>query len=73
MPGSRKKPILRLKDDACVREINPTEEILNEDLLGQAVEECLKDEDFEELIEVIEIYLKASKKHLKKMVHHEFI
>ena len=64
MSCSRKNPVLRLKDGARAREINPTEEILNKDLIVRAIQECLRDGDDEGLIEVIGIYLKASNKHL---------
>lgn len=53
---------MRLKNNARIREINPTEEILNEELIGQAIGDCLKEKDAEGMIEVINIYFEASKK-----------
>jgi hypothetical protein len=55
---------MRLKDNARIREINPTEEILNEEFIGRAIGDCLKANDFEGMIEVINIYLEAFKKHI---------
>ena len=53
---------MKLKKDARVREINPTEELLNEDLISRAVWECLKEGDSEGVIEVIRIYIEAANK-----------
>lgn len=50
---------MQLKDNARVRESNPTEEILSKGLIDRAIEECLKAGDSEGMIEVIRIYLKA--------------
>lgn len=53
---------MRLKKSSRVREFNPTEEILNEELIGRAIWDCLKEGDSEGMIEVIRIYLEASNK-----------
>jgi DNA-binding phage protein len=53
---------MKLKKGAKVREINPTEELLNEDLISRAIWECLKEGDSEGFIEVIAIYLSAVNK-----------
>lgn len=53
---------MKLKKGARVREINPTEELLNEDLISRAVWECLKEGDSEGVIEVIRIYIEAVNK-----------
>ena len=59
---SKNRGILKLKDNARVRESNPTEEILNEDLICRAIWDCLKEGDSAGLVEVIRIYLEASNK-----------
>ncbi len=62
MSCSKNKGILKLKNNARVRESNPTEEILNEELISRAIWDCLKEGDSKGLIEVIRIYLEASNK-----------
>lgn len=59
----RSKPrIMKLKKGARVRESNPTEEILNEDLISRAIWECFKEGDSDGVVEIIEIYLRAANK-----------
>jgi len=41
---------------------NPTEELLDEELFGRAIWECLKEGDSEGVIEVIRAYLQAANK-----------
>ena len=53
---------MKLKDNARIRESNPTEEILNEEFIGRAIWDCLKEGDSEGMVEVIRIYLEASNK-----------
>ncbi len=50
-------PLARLKPNARVRPYNPTREILQGDLMGKAILECLKNNDPEGVMEVISIYL----------------
>jgi DNA-binding phage protein len=58
---------MKLKEGARVRESNPTEEILNEDLISRAIWECFKEGDSEGVIEIFEIYLHAANKtHIAK-------
>lgn len=58
---------MKLKENAKVKEINPTEELLNEDLISRAIWECLKEGDAEGVIEVIATYVEAvNKTHLAK-------
>lgn len=52
---------MRLKKDTGIRESNPREELLDEELISRAVLECLIEGDFEGVIEVIGAYLKALK------------
>jgi DNA-binding phage protein len=61
---SRLKPkvVMKLKKGARVRESNPTDEILNEDLISRAIWECFKEGDSEGVIEIFEIYLHAANK-----------
>jgi DNA-binding phage protein len=53
---------MSLKKDTGIRESNPREELLNEELIGLAIWECLKNGDSEGVIEVIQIYLEAVNK-----------
>lgn len=62
MPRSKNKPILKLRKNTSVRESNPREELLDEELIGRAVWECLKEGDSEGVIEVIRTYLEAVNK-----------
>lgn len=58
---------MKLKQGARVKEINPTEELLNEDLIGRAIWECLKEGDSDGVREVIATYLNAViKTHVAK-------
>ncbi len=59
---SKSKPRLKLKKGAGVRESNPTEELLDENLISRAIWECLKEGDHEGVLEVLEIYLYAANK-----------
>jgi DNA-binding phage protein len=53
---------MKLKKDTGIRRSNPREELLNDDLIGRAIWECLKEGDSEGMIEVIRIYLEAINK-----------
>lgn len=53
---------MKLKSNAGIRESNPREELLDEELIGRAVWECLRNGDSEGVIEVIQIYLEAINK-----------
>ena len=67
MLRSKNRGVMRLKEGARVKEINPTEELLNEDLISRAIWECLKEGDSDGVIEVIAIYLQAATKtHIAK-------
>ena len=57
-----KKPKMKLKKGTGLRKSNPREELLDEDLIGRAIWECLKNGDSEGVIEVIRIYLAAVNK-----------
>lgn len=53
---------MKLKSSTGMRESNPREELLDEELIGRAIWECLKNGDSEGVIEVIQIYLEAANK-----------
>lgn len=53
---------MKLKEGARVRESNPTEELLDEDLISRAIWECFKEGDSKGVIEIIQIYLHAANK-----------
>ena len=59
---STKKTHRLLKSGAGVVEYSPTKEILDEAFIGKAIVECLRNNDPEGVIEVIEIYLNAVNK-----------
>lgn len=53
---------MTLKKNTGIRLSNPTEELLDEELISRAIWECLKEGDAEGFIEIIEIYLAAANK-----------
>ncbi len=57
-----KKGSLTLREDIGIRKSNPTEELLNEELISHAIWECLKSGDWEGIMEVIQIYLEVINK-----------
>ena len=65
-----KPKALRIKRSANVDLYDPTEALLNEEKIGRAIWECLKEGDSEGVIEVIQVHLKAvNKTRLAKEVH----
>ena len=62
MSHSKNRRAMKLKRDAGIRQSNPMEELLDEELIGRAVWECLKEGDSEGVIEVIRTYLDAVNK-----------
>jgi DNA-binding phage protein len=52
----------RLKTGLGVTAYNPTKALLDEDRIGRAIWECLKNEDTEGVIEIINIHLEAKNK-----------
>lgn len=60
--GSKKKQqneILTLKKGVRIRRYDPLKTLLDEDLLAQAIWECLKDDEPEMIVEIIEAHLGA--------------
>ena len=53
---------MKLRRNTGIKEINPTEELLNEELISHALWECLKEGDDEGFKEVILAYVEACKK-----------
>lgn len=51
-----------LKAELKMKPYNPTKALLDEDRIGRAIWECLKNEDTEGVIEVISIHLEAKNK-----------
>lgn len=49
----------KLKKDAHVKEIHPTQDLADEDLISKAIWECLKNNDPEGVIEVLQAHLEA--------------
>ncbi len=58
-----RKAKLKLKKGTGIRQSNPREELLNEELIGRAIWECLKNGDSEGVIEVIRIYTQMAKEN----------
>lgn len=50
-------PKFKIKEDALIEAFSPTEELLDENFIGKAIVECLKNNDPEGVIEVLNIYL----------------
>ena len=57
------KTEIKLKKNAQIIDYSPTKELLNEDFIEKAVWECLKNNDPEGVIEVIEAHLQESNKN----------
>ena len=55
-------PTLRLKKDAPVEEYSPTVKLADENFIARAVWDCLKNNDPEGVIEIIEAHLEAINK-----------
>ncbi len=53
---------MKLKNNSGIRESNPAKELLDETLIDRAICECIQEDDFEGVNEVIGIYLEALKK-----------
>ena len=56
------KPKLKLKKDAPVTECSATERLLDENFISQAFWECLKNNDPEGAVEIIETHLEVVNK-----------
>lgn len=56
------KPKLKLKKGAPVTECSATERLLDENFIAQAVWECLKNNDPEGVVEIIETHLEIVNK-----------
>ena len=71
---------MKLRNDTGLIEYSPTQELLDEERIARAVWECLKNNDPEGVIEVIEAHLHAKNKtelakknHLPRTtLHHAF-
>ena len=61
MKKSARKP-LKLKKDASLIEYSPTKELLDEEFIALAIWECLKNNDPEGVVEVIQAHLSAVNK-----------
>lgn len=53
---------MKLKTREGLKRYSPTERLLDEDFIAKAVWECLKDNDYEGVVEVIEAHLRAVNK-----------
>ncbi len=65
-----KKPPRKIKAGMGVDTYDPTQALLDEDRIGRAIWECLKNGDSEGVIEIIQIHLEAfNKTQLAKEAH----
>ena len=63
-------PSPAIKTGMGVDTYDPTKALLDEDKIGRAIWECLKEGDYEGVIEIIEIHLEAcNKAQLAKKAH----
>lgn len=53
---------LRLKKNANVIEYSPTKEFMNEEHLGRAIAECLRENDFKTIYDFVRTYKKLKKR-----------
>lgn len=53
---------IKLKDNPRLREYSPTQELLDETFITKAIWECLKNNDRDGAVEVIETYLEVFNK-----------
>lgn len=53
---------MKLKTREGLKRYSPTERLLDEDFIAKAVWECLKDNDYKGVLEVIEAHLRAVNK-----------
>ncbi len=60
--SSRNTPTLRLKKNAKVKEYSPTIKLADEEFIACAIWACLKENDPEGVIEIIEAHLEALNK-----------
>lgn len=60
--SSKNTSTKKLKSGVEFKLYNPTKELLDEDRIGRAIWECLKNEDPEGVIEIIAIHLQARNK-----------
>lgn len=51
---------MKFKDNISLTKYSPAEELRNEKFIAQALWECLKDNDTESFMEILEAHLKAS-------------
>lgn len=66
----RKKSSLAIKPGMGVDVYNPTKALLDEERIGRAIWECLKNGDSEGVIEIIQIHLEAcNKTQIAKEAH----
>ena len=63
--ASRKRIVRTVKPGLGVDFYDPTEALLDEDRIGRAIWECLKEGDAEGVIEIIQIHLEAVNKTQK--------
>lgn len=60
--SSKNTSTRKLKNGLKLRPYDPTKALLDEDRIGRAIWECLKNEDTDGVIEVISIHLEAKNK-----------
>ena len=53
---------LKLKKDLSAREVSPAKRLMDKDFIAMASRECLDNNDFEGVIEVIEAHLEVARR-----------
>lgn len=80
LPAALPKSVVRIKKNAGLVAYSPTQALLDEALIGNAIWECLKNGDSEGVTEVVRVYLEAKNNSRKvraplvarSTVHHAF-
>lgn len=52
----------RLKKNAEIIEYSPTQEFLNEEFLGRAIAECLREDDYKMIYDIVRTYKRLKEK-----------
>lgn len=53
---------MKLKTQEGLKRYSPTEQLLDEDFIAKAIWECLKDNDYEGVVEVVQAHMRAVNK-----------
>lgn len=68
--SSGSTPKLKLRADTGLTEYSPTEELLDEDFIARAIWDCLKNNDAEGVVEIIQAHLAVVNKQKRAKEAH---